>query len=87
MNQYEGSPGYGGQTQGSNGHGFGQRVDQLNSSAHQFWDDARSAVADISGTRTSPKATAMLIAGMMAAAFGLLLSAFAFTVQPVESTR
>ena len=40
-----------------------------------------------SGVGTSPKATAMLIAGMMAAAFGLLLSAFAFTVQPVESAR
>ena len=39
------------------------------------------------GVGTSPKATAMLIAGMMSAAFGLLLSAFAFTVQPVESTR
>ena len=39
------------------------------------------------GVGTSPKATAMLIAGMMAAAFGLLLSVFAFTVQPVETSR
>jgi hypothetical protein len=39
------------------------------------------------GVGTSPKATAMLIAGMMAAAFGLLLSVFAFTVQPVETVR
>jgi len=39
------------------------------------------------GVGTSPKATAMLIAGMMAAAFGLLLSVFAFTVQPVETAR
>ncbi len=39
------------------------------------------------GVGTSPKATAMLIAGMMATAFGLLLSAFAFTVQPVETAR
>ena len=39
------------------------------------------------GVGTSPTATAMLIAGMMATAFGLLLSAFAFTVQPVETAR
>jgi hypothetical protein len=39
------------------------------------------------GVGTRPKATAMLIAGMMATAFGLLLSAFAFTVQPVETAR
>ena len=39
------------------------------------------------GVGTSPRATAMLIAGMMAAAFGLLLSVFAFTVQPVETSR
>ena len=39
------------------------------------------------GVGTSPKATAMLIAGMMAAAFGLLLSVFAFTAQPVETAR
>ena len=39
------------------------------------------------GVGTNPKATAMLIAGMMATAFGLLLSVFAFTVQPVEQTR
>ena len=44
-------------------------------------------IAIRSGVGTSPKATAMLIAGMMAAAFGLLLSAFAFTVQPVASAR
>ena len=39
------------------------------------------------GVGTSPRATAMLIAGMMAAAFGLLLSAFAFTVEPVENSQ
>ena len=39
------------------------------------------------GVGTSPRATAMLIAGMMATAFGLLLSVFAFTVQPVETVR
>ena len=48
---------------------------------------AMMVIAVRSGVGTSPKATAMLIAGMMAAAFGLLLSAFAFTVQPVESAR
>ena len=48
---------------------------------------AMMIIAIDSGVGTSPKATAMLIAGMMAAAFGLLLSAFAFTVQPVESAR
>ena len=36
------------------------------------------------GVGENPKATAMLIAGMMAATFGLLLTAFAFAVQPVE---
>jgi uncharacterized membrane protein HdeD (DUF308 family) len=40
-----------------------------------------------SGVGTSPRATAMLIAGMMATAFGMLLGAFAFTVQPVETAR
>ena len=39
------------------------------------------------GVGTSPRATAMLIAGMMATAFGLLLSAFAYTVEPVENSR
>ena len=48
---------------------------------------AMMIVALRGGVGTSPKATAMLIAGMMAAAFGLLLSAFAFTVQPVETAR
>ena len=48
---------------------------------------AMMIIAIRSGVGTSPKATAMLIAGMMAAAFGRLLSAFAFTVQPVESAR
>ena len=48
---------------------------------------AMMIIAIRSGVGTSPKATAMLIAGMMAAAFSLLLSAFAFTVQPVESAR
>ena len=48
---------------------------------------AMMIVAARSGVGTSPKATAMLIAGMMAAAFGLLLSAFAFVAQPVENAR
>ena len=48
---------------------------------------AMMIVALRGGVGTSPKATAMLIAGMMAAAFGLLLSVFAFTVQPVETSR
>jgi hypothetical protein len=48
---------------------------------------AMMIVALRGGVGTSPKATAMLIAGMMAAAFGLLLSVFAFTVQPVETVR
>jgi hypothetical protein len=48
---------------------------------------AMMIVALRSGVGTSPEATAMLIAGMMAAAFGLLLSAFAFTAQPVETTQ
>ena len=48
---------------------------------------AMMIVALRGGVGTSPKATAMLIAGMMAAAFGLLLSAFAFTAQPVETGR
>ena len=48
---------------------------------------AMMIVALRGGVGTGPKATAMLIAGMMAAAFGLLLSVFAFTVQPVETTR
>ena len=39
------------------------------------------------GVGTSPRATAMLIAGMMATAFGLLLSVFAYTVEPVENSR
>ena len=44
-------------------------------------------VAMRGGVGENPKATAMLIAGMMAATFGLLLTAFAFAVQPVESAR
>jgi hypothetical protein len=37
------------------------------------------------GVGTDPKSTAMLIAGMMATAFGMLLTAFAIGMQPVEA--
>ena len=39
------------------------------------------------GVGTVPKSTAMLIAGMMAAAFGMLLTAFSIAGQPVESVQ
>ena len=44
-------------------------------------------VAIRGGVGENPKSAAMLIAGMMACAFGLLLTAFAFAAQPVESAR
>jgi hypothetical protein len=39
------------------------------------------------GVGENPKGTAMLIAGMMATAFGMLLTAFAIGAQPLESAR
>ena len=48
---------------------------------------AMMIVAIRSGVGENPKGTAMLIAGMMAAAFGMLLTAFAIGSQPVESAR
>ena len=44
-------------------------------------------VAVRSGVGQNPKSTAMLIAGMMATAFGLLLTAFAIGSQPLENVR
>ena len=39
------------------------------------------------GVGTVPKSTVMLMAGMMATAFGMVLTAFSFIGQPVEVTR
>ena len=39
------------------------------------------------GVGTVPKSTAMLIAGMMAAAFGMLLTAFSIAGQPMETAQ
>jgi uncharacterized membrane protein HdeD (DUF308 family) len=39
------------------------------------------------GVGRNPKSTAMLIAGMMGCAFGLLLTAFAIGTQPLEGAR
>ena len=39
------------------------------------------------GVGETPKSTVMLMAGMMACAFGMILTAFAIAAQPVESTR
>lgn len=45
-------------------------------------------VAALRGTPgTSPKSTAMLIAGMMATAFGLLMAGFAISYATAESSR
>ena len=39
------------------------------------------------GIGERPKSTVMLMAGMMACAFGMLLTAFSIAGQPVEATR
>ena len=39
------------------------------------------------GVGEQPKGTVMLMAGMMACAFGMLLTAFSIAGQPVESAR
>ena len=39
------------------------------------------------GVGENPKSTAMLIAGMMGCAFGMLLTAFAIGLQPMEAAR
>ncbi len=39
------------------------------------------------GVGTVPKSTVMLMAGMMATAFGMVLTAFSFIGQPVEAAR
>jgi uncharacterized membrane protein HdeD (DUF308 family) len=48
---------------------------------------ATMVVAIRGGPGTNPKSTAMLIAGMMACAFGMLLAAFAIGSQPLEAAR
>jgi uncharacterized membrane protein len=48
---------------------------------------AMMIVAIRGGPGTNPKSTAMLIAGMMGCAFGMLLTAFAISSQPVETGR
>jgi len=54
MTTFQSGPNAGSQDQQQkpNGHhqGFGQRVDSINSSAHQLMDEARSAVEDLSRT-------------------------------------
>ena len=47
---------------------------------------AAMIIAIRGGVGENPKSTAMLIAGMMGCAFGMLLTAFAFA-QPTEATR
>ena len=39
------------------------------------------------GVGEQPKSTVMLMAGMMACAFGMLLTAFSIAGQPVEAAR
>ena len=39
------------------------------------------------GVGERPKSTVMLMAGMMACAFGMILTAFSIAGQPVEATR
>ena len=39
------------------------------------------------GVGETPKSTVMLMAGMMACAFGMILTAFSVAGQPVEATR
>ena len=39
------------------------------------------------GVGTVPKSTVMLMAGMMAAAFGMVLTAFAFLGQPIGTAQ
>jgi hypothetical protein len=39
------------------------------------------------GVGQNPKSTAMLIAGMMGCAFGMLLTAFSIAGQPVETAQ
>ena len=48
---------------------------------------AMMIVAIRGGPGTNPKSTALLIAGMMATAFGMLLTAFALSSQPPEAAR
>lgn len=48
---------------------------------------AMMIVAIRGGPGTNPKSTALLIAGMMATAFGMLLTAFALGSQPPEAAR
>ena len=48
---------------------------------------AAMVAAILTGVGENPKSTAMLIAGMMATALGLMLTAFSVAGQPVESAR
>lgn len=48
MTSYQSAPGNG--SHSNEGPGIGQRVDQIGSSAHQLWTDARGAVSDLSST-------------------------------------
>jgi hypothetical protein len=53
------------------GHGFGQRVDQIGSDAADLWQNARSAVADLSQTLDIKGRVERHPYGMVAAALGV----------------
>ena len=53
----------------------------------RFEPGEAGAVIRGGGVGTVPKSTVMLMAGMMATAFGMVLTAFSFIGQPVEAAR
>jgi hypothetical protein len=89
MNPYEASPGNGSPAHGHDGQGIGQRVDQIGSSAHQLWDEASRAAADLSGALDLKNRVQRSPYAMMAAAFGVgyLLGGGLFTPLTARMVR
>jgi hypothetical protein len=71
MTTYPGTPGNGTSSTGGDAPGFGQRVDQIGSSAHQLISDARSAVSDFNSTLDLKGRVERNPYGMVAAALGV----------------
>lgn len=70
MTTYQSTPGNGSSSH-DEGHGFGQRVDQIGSNAQQLWSDARSAVTDLGQSLDLKGRVERNPYGMMLAALGV----------------
>jgi hypothetical protein len=71
MTTYQNTQNNGSHTAEGGNQGFGQRVDQIGSEAHQLWSNARSAVSDLGQTLDLKGRVDRNPYGMVAAALGV----------------